>query len=185
MHICYNVCVNNSGVCMEQKKLFNILSFVCNLFLVISIFWSVIFYFYYEDGSGNMLAHGTQCFRFFTIDSNILAMVAAGIYLFFNIQRLRGIEIETPYWLKLFKFIATVSVAVTFFVVLFILIPMAAYASGTSPAYFYEKNCMILHLFGPIIAMLTLVLFEKDEWQGSGAAGRDYFEVQFGKDCKC
>ena len=110
-----------------------------------------------------MLAHGAQCFRFFTIDSNILAMVSAGIYLYFNILRFMGKEVVIPFWLKLFKFIATVAVMVTFFVVLVFLIPMTSIAGTMSPAFFYEQNCMILHLFGPLVAALTLVVFEKDD----------------------
>ena len=148
---------------MEQKKLFNILSLVCNLFLFISITWSVVFYFYHEDGSGNMLAHGFTCFRFFTIDSNVLAGIASGIYLYFNIMRLTGKDIQTPEWLKIFKFIATVAVGVTFFVVLLFLIPVYYYTTGTSPLFFYEDNCIILHLLGPLFAILTLCVFEKDD----------------------
>ena len=148
---------------MEQKKLFNILSLVSNLFILITVTWSVVFYFYHEDGSGNMLAHGTQCFKFFTIDSNILAAVASAIYLYFNIARAAGKEIATPKWLKVFKYVATNAVMVTFFVVLVFLIPVYAYTDGVSPLFFYEQNCIILHLFGPLIAMLTMVVFERDD----------------------
>lgn len=148
---------------MEQKKLFNILSFICNLFLFVAITWSVVYYFYHEDGSGNMLAHGFNCFRFFTIDSNVLCGIASGIYLYFNILRLMGRDVVTPYWLKLFKFIATVSVSVTFFVVLIVLAPLYSMTSDVSIWFLYEDNCFILHLMGPLMAILTLCVFEKDD----------------------
>ena len=147
---------------MERKKLFNILSLVSNLLILILVTWSVCYYFFHE-GTGNMLAHGTQYFRFFTIDSNILAAIASAIYLYFNFMRLAGKEIETPNWLKVFKFVATNTVAVTFFVVLFLLTPMSMIQSGTSFWFLYEDNCSVLHGIGPILAMLTLVLFEKDD----------------------
>ena len=151
------------GLRMERKKLFNIFSFVINLFIVISVTWSVAFYFYYEDGSGNMLAHGTECFRFFTIDSNILMAIASAIYLYFNIVRMTGKEIVTPTWLKVFKFVATCAIMVTFFVVLIFLIPVAAITEGIAPWFFYERNCLILHLLAPLAAFLSLVLFDKED----------------------
>ena len=62
---------------MERKKLFNILSLVCNVLMFGLTTWAVAFYFYSDTGSGNMLAHGFDCFRFFTIDSNVLAAIAS------------------------------------------------------------------------------------------------------------
>ena len=148
---------------MTQKKLFNILSLVCNLFIFVSVTWSVLYYFYHEDGSGNMLAHGFNCFRFFTIDSNTICGITSAIYLYFNIQRLRGKDIATPFWLKIAKYITTVSVGVTFFVVLLVLAPMFSITEGGPIWFLYEQNCFILHFMGPVMAMLTVALFEKDD----------------------
>ena len=110
-----------------------------------------------------MLAHGTTCFRFFTIDSNILTAVSALIYMFFNILAMKGRVVEIPTWVKLFKFISTVAIMVTFFVVLLFLIPMGAITQGLSPFYFYDRNCSILHLIAPLVAATTLCVFEKDD----------------------
>ena len=151
------------GEKMQQKRLFNILSFCSNIFLVIATTWAVAFYFYHEDGSGNMLAHGPTCFRFFTIDSNIITAVSSLIYLYFNIQAFRGKLIEIPLWVRLFRFISIVAAMVTFFVVLLILVPMGAITKGLSPFYFYDRNCIILHLFAPLVAAITLCVFEKDD----------------------
>ena len=148
---------------MERKKLFNILSLVCNVCMFGLTTWAVAFYFYSDTGSGNMLAHGFDCFRFFTIDSNVLALIASAIYIYFNIVRLTGKNIETPLWLKVYKFVATNTVAVTFFVVLFILVPMGYATYGYPMGYFYEHNCSVLHAIGPLLAMLTLVMFEAED----------------------
>ena len=148
---------------MERKKLFNILSLVCNVLMFGLTTWAVAFYFYSDTGSGNMLAHGFDCFRFFTIDSNVLAAIASAIYIYFNVVRLTGKNIETPLWLKVYKFVATNTVAVTFFVVLFILVPMGYATYGYPMGYFYEYNCSVLHAVGPLLAMLTLVMFEAED----------------------
>ena len=147
---------------MERKKLFNILSLVTNILVVVLVTWAVCFYFFHT-GTGNMLAHGTQYFRFFTIDSNILAAIASLIYIYFNVMKLIGKDIQIPNWLRIFKFVATNTVAVTFFVVLFLLTPMSMYQDGASFWFLYEDNCAILHGVGPILAMLTLIVFEKDD----------------------
>ncbi len=147
---------------MERKKLFNILSTFCNLFIFVSVVWSVLYYFF-KTGAGNMEVTGTACFKYFTIDSNILAALASLAYLYFNIMRLLGKEVVIPEWLKVFKYVATNSVAVTFFVVLIFLMPGSYVMSGTDPGYFYEENCIILHLFAPLFAMLTVAVFEKED----------------------
>lgn len=148
---------------MERKKLYNILSLVSNVLIIIGVVWSVAFYFYHDDGSGNMLAKGAQCFRFFTIDSNILVAISCAIYLYFNILRCMGKEIQTPLWVKVFRYVAVNSVAVTFFVVLFFLAPMVVITQGLSPWYLYEDNCIILHALAPMLAMLCVILFEKED----------------------
>jgi len=148
---------------MDRKKLFNILSFVSNLIIFGIVTWAVAFYFYIDVGAGNMRVTGVECFKFFTVDSNILLAIASGIYLYFNINRLMGKEIETPNWLKIFKYVATNAGAITFFVVLFFLMPGGALFQDLSPSYFYEDNCMVLHGFAPILGMLTLILFEKED----------------------
>ncbi len=148
---------------MERKKLFNILSFVCNLSIFGLVTWAVLYYFVHEDGSGNMLAHGFTCFRFFTIESNVFCSLVCLVYLYFNIMRMAGKEVVVPQWLKVLKFVATNTVAVTFFVVLFLLVPMG-YIQGTyTIGFFYEYNCSVLHAIGPLLAMLTLIVFEKDD----------------------
>lgn len=148
---------------MDLKKKFNILSMFCNLFIFVSVLWSVLYYFYKDAGAGNMEVVGAACFKYFTIDSNILAAISSVIYLYFNFARLCGKEVQIPQWLKVFKFIATNSVAVTFFVVIFCLVPVGYFMNDIPPSYFYEENCIILHLFAPLFAMLTVSVFEKED----------------------
>ena len=148
---------------MERKKLFNILSFVCNLLIVGLVIWAVLFYFIYDTGSGNMSAHGVNCFRYFTIDSNVFCAIVCAIYLYFNIMRLAGKEVVIPQWLKVLKFVATNTVAVTFFVVLLILVPGGSLQGSYTFLDFYDRNCSVLHAIGPLLAMLTLIVFEKDD----------------------
>ena len=50
-------------------------SMVCNLLIFVFTAYGVS-RFFYRGGDGNMRVYGAWCFRFFTVDSNILAALA-------------------------------------------------------------------------------------------------------------
>ncbi len=147
---------------MDRKKLNGIISLIINVLVIVGVTWSVAYYFYHEDGAGNMLAHGPECFRFFTIDSIILAALTCAIYMYFNIMAIRGKKYDIPLWLKIFRYVAAVAVGVTFFVVLLVLAPLAP-VQGYSPLYVYEDNCIILHGLAPLFVMFSVVVLERED----------------------
>ncbi len=99
-----------------------------------------------------MQVGGARCFRYFTVDSSILAAFAAAIMLWFE---LRGKRI--PRWALLVKFIAAAAVGVTFFTVVFFLGPMMGYR-----AMFAGKN-LFMHAITPIVSMGSFCLWEREE----------------------
>lgn len=138
---------------MENSLVLDILALVCDIaivaFTAVSMgeFWSL------TGGKANMKVKDTRCFEYFTVDSNILVALTALIMIVFDVQRLvTGAGI--PYWATLLKFIGTVAVSLTFFVVMLILAPYAGYK------FMLEGCSLYMHLITPVIAMITFVLFD-------------------------
>lgn len=137
-----------------DKKL-NALSLVSNLAIFVATFYSVL-KFYIGVGFGNMMVHGPSCFRFFTVDSNILVAVGSLVMLTYNIRRFNNPDIAIPNGLRLFKFAGTVAVTVTLITVLAFLGPTTGYD------IMFEGPCLFMHLLTPLAAILTFSVFEAD-----------------------
>ncbi|MBR4262652.1 MAG: hypothetical protein IKQ35_04750 [Bacilli bacterium] len=91
--------------------------------------------------------------EYFTEDSNILALFASSLYLFFVINKKK-----IPKWLSILKYIAAVCLTVTFLVVLFILAPMYNF----NYYYFLLYGTMLFHHFiCPIIFVVAFTCFDK------------------------
>ena len=135
---------------MNEKKRFCLRIAAQLLFCVFTV-WSVGSMFLFT-GSGNMRVNRGVIFRYFTVDSNLLCAVSC---VFSLIQSLRGRE----RWGKasmLFRYAGTAAVAVTLTTVLVFLGPLYGY-----PAMFANWN-LWLHLLGPVLAILSFVLLERD-----------------------
>ena len=90
--------------------------------------------------------------EFYTQDSNILALFSSLIYVIYLL-----LNKKIPKWLKEFKYITTVSLALTFFVVILILAPMFNYAYG----YLLFHDIMLYeHLLCPILGIITFIFFD-------------------------
>lgn len=94
--------------------------------------------------------HGVKSLRYFTIDSNILAGIAALIMIPAELVSLLRGEPAAEGAL-LFKFIATAAVSVTMFTVLVFLGPTQGYGRMLSGPSLW------LHALSPILAILTFV----------------------------
>ena len=90
--------------------------------------------------------------EYYTEDSNILLLVCCAIYSYYLI-----LNKSIPKWLHIFKYIATLCVAVTFFVVLFILLPM--YNFNVLGLLFY-KSLLFEHTLCPILAIITFLYYD-------------------------
>ena len=110
--------------------------------------------FFTVGGDGNMAVMNTRCFQFFTVDSNLLAALAALLLLIGQISFLRGGKPPHPALLVL-KHVGATAVGVTFFTVFCFLGTLYGYRSMIAGVNLY------MHLLTPLLAMLGFCLLEK------------------------
>lgn len=97
-------------------------------------------------------------YTFYTLDSNLLALFAAIIYLLYLIRNKK-----IPKWVSILKYTSVLSLMVTFLVVLFILCPMFNFAYL---ALLFNSTNMYFHTLCPILAFISFVTVEKHEING-------------------
>ena len=95
-----------------------------------------------------------EMFTYYTQDSNIFSMCISGIYLFYRKK-------DIPKWLKGIRYAATVSLMLTFIVVVLVLGPM--YGPEWYPWLFFHGANIFYHVLCPIISLISFVLFEKGD----------------------
>lgn len=143
------------------KKTRNIIDLILNLAIILSTVWAVrLYYIMGPDALGSV---GNTSLKYFTTDSNILVAVAALVMLLYNIVRLFKPEAVIPKWVSVFKYAGTSAVTLTLLTVVFFLGPVFAIQGGIQ-AYFrmFEGNIFALHLSTPVLAIISLLFFEKD-----------------------
>lgn len=131
----------------------HIASLICNVLVIVLVAFSVVSFFF-RTGDGNMAVAGTRCFRFFTIDSNILCALTCALVLPFNVRGLRAGETVIPTWVLTCKFIGTTAVTLTFLVVMGFLGPILGYGA------MFSGNNLFLHGICPILAMVSFLFAE-------------------------
>lgn len=99
-------------------------------------------------------------FRMFTIQSNLLAGIAAGILVVLEIMILCGKKEKLPLWSRIVKMVTTIGVVVTCLVVVFYL-SFVAVSMGYSYFVMFETYNLFFHLLTPIMAVLSFVFFER------------------------
>lgn len=136
--------------------LFNILSLICNAIIFLSTLVSLVIFFV-KGGEGNMKVSRFRCFVYFTVDSNVLAMLVSGIVMIFNIKGLAsGGALALPYWAVVLKLVASTAVMLTFVVTATLLAPFA------KEGYFslFKGTSFFMHFLTPVLAALSFILFE-------------------------
>ncbi len=94
---------------------------------------------------------------FFTVNSNIFMAICSIVAIVFYILHLtKGKKI--PYWVSMMKLTSTVMVSITFFTVIFFLTP----AFFSIALTLYAKYNLLMHVLGPIAAMVGFTIFETD-----------------------
>lgn len=124
------------------------LSIFMNALSVVLVIWAVS-RFFTVGGEGNMTVRGTLCFRYFTIDSNVLAALCSAAMLVYQIKG-KG----TARWALIAKFVGTAAVGVTFFTVILFLGPLMGYRA------MFAGNNLYLHLVVPVLEMASFCLWE-------------------------
>lgn len=141
---------------MNRKKA--IISIILNSIIIVATFVSVLNYFVEIFNKANMDSAGVNCFRYFTIDSNILCSITS---IFMIIKAARYLNNQfSPKWFTVLKFVGTCAVMLTFMTVACILYPFNTYLGLK---FFYGGSGFSLHFFNPVLALISLVFFEKYE----------------------
>ncbi|MCR5026938.1 MAG: hypothetical protein K6A34_05820 [Methanobrevibacter sp.] len=89
---------------------------------------------------------------YYTIDSNIFLLITSILYLIYRNKHSKIIS--------LLKYSSTLSVSVTFLVVILVLLPMLDF---NFTFLFLEHGGLYLHLLCPLTALITFIFFENHE----------------------
>ena len=146
----------------------SVLAIAAQVVVVAATAWAIAGFFT-AGGEGNMKVVGWLAFRYFTVDSNVLAAIACVVCIPFEIRALRapagksaGRDARTgadcgagglvlPHGVLILNFVGTVAVSVTFVVVVAFLGPVYGYAS-----MFTGKN-FFLHGVNPILCIVAFM----------------------------
>ncbi len=121
----------------------NLLVAILNSYALVNI--------YINGLGGNMTGTKTMMFRFFTIDSNILLVIASIVTVICILKQ------NMPEWCVIFKFASVHAVTVTLLVACCFL----SLSYGFMPMI--KGNNFFLHLFCPLIALLSFIFLEKEK----------------------
>lgn len=148
-HNRHNACTQQSDVCIIGKKGFfmNILVNILIVILEIKGLYGIIA----GHEKGKLLQHGVHALKYFTVLSNLFAMITALINIGFMI--IYGQETELPFWLAELNLMAAVGVMLTFVTVMLYLGRLYGYAEMLKGPNFE------LHLSGPLCMAACFLFF--------------------------
>ncbi|MBR0230476.1 MAG: hypothetical protein IJL94_03720 [Erysipelotrichaceae bacterium] len=128
----------------------NLFSIVLNALIILGTICSIWGFSQPKDGKTAM-QNFKALFRYYTIQSNVFVAVAALVML---VYQFKGGEI--PFGVTVFKYFGTALVAVTMTVVMVYLGPVYTYK------FQLESWNLYLHLIGPLLAIISLCVLEKN-----------------------
>lgn len=99
--------------------------------------------------------NGLNIFLYYTECSNILALIASSVYLYYIFSNKRKLLSLS----SALKYISGIGLIITFLVVLFVLVPLDGIS--TLSFYFIKGAMLYHHLLCPIIAFISLLYFDK------------------------
>lgn len=130
------------------------LSSLCNLAVIAAVTVAVAARFSKPEDGGSRLLHGVRSFRFFTVDSNLLAALACLCVLPFSLRGVFGGGYDLPAFARAVKYIGVCAVTLTFLTVVCFLAP----TQGWRPMF--SGSNLWLHLLCPLLCILSFLLFE-------------------------
>ncbi len=115
--------------------------------------------FFFVGGEGNMQVVGVTCFRYFTIDSNVLAALACAVCMVYEVRALlaakrSGGEVAEPvlpHWVLILTFAGTVAVTLTFMVCICFLGPLYGYG------FLFSGSNFFLHGLTPALCVFAFM----------------------------
>jgi len=136
-------------------------SVVLNLLIIVTTIGSIVSFFDLNLMDIPYNPMGVQCFRYFTILSNILLALGCVPVIAEDLRILQGKREQLSHRTVIIKFVSTVTAMVTFMTVLCYLGPILAPTSGFFSLYIGGN--FFLHFLNPLLSVLTMVLFERGE----------------------
>ena len=112
---------------------------------------------------------GMDTVIYYTENSNFLVLIASILFSYYIIK-----QKEIPKWLSILKYIATVSVTITFLVVIFILSWMSSFSFIE---LLTEGSMLYHHTLCPILAIVSFALLEKYAFTKKDTIRALYFTV--------
>lgn len=122
---------------------------LCNLLLALLVLAGWLVSLLAPDPDALLISHGLANLRYFTVLSNLLEGAAAVVM---TVCLCRG---RVPHGVFLMKFLAAVTVAVTFFVVALFFGPWVGWAP------LYRRGNFFYHLVVPLLAMIEFILWDR------------------------
>lgn len=107
---------------------------------------------------------GYPAWEYYTQLSNYFSLCSALIYLVFLIHNIKNKNNEIPKWVSILKYSATLSLLVTFLVVVFILTPY--YGKDIIIWIFFVGSNLFYHTLCPIITFISFTFFESHKISG-------------------
>lgn len=102
---------------------------------------------------------GLGVFRYYTVLSNCFLLLGSALCAFYEAAILRGKRFFIPEWVSLLQYFAVCTVALTLFVVLFVLIPLGG-GLRAAPFYLFSRTMLGHHLLCPLLGMAAFVLLD-------------------------
>ena len=106
-----------------------------------------------------LVNNGLPIMVYFTQESNLLCMIASGIYAWYALVKKPE---SMPKWVSLFKYITTCLLMVTFIVVIFVFVPMCIPDVGMMINIVFVGASFFHHFVCPILAFIIYVFIEHD-----------------------
>lgn len=141
----------------------DILAIVLNLVIVSWTSYTLYWWFNIRDFEHELLPkQKIGIFRFFTYQSNILSAAVSLVFLIYRVIMLVNgrVNPEIPEALIILRLISTAAVEVTLLTVIFFLAPSMGWV------LMYKADCLYMHTLGPVFALLSLILFDRDIYIG-------------------
>lgn len=140
---------------MKRSGKFRIASaLLTNLLTAVFVLWAIIMMLTYPGPKTMSSGYGVYCFKYFTVDSNVLCALSSLAWLTFGIRALCTGK-EVPRAVSVLRLAGTAAVTITFLGVMIVLGPPQGYR------YCFRRENLFMHLLVPVISILSFTALER------------------------
>lgn len=114
----------------------------------------------------HFLKYGIGMFRYYTLCSNVFALLVCAVCLQYNASCLMGKRFFVPSWARVLKYFAACTLMVTMLIVIFVLAPMFG-GMAALPYFLLQGEMLWHHLLCPVLAFVSFA------WIDAGSFGNE------------